>query len=84
MKGSSIINVILVLVMLCTLISCDNIVTDDKGIVTSIKSTSYYPSDNNAGKKYYVEVRIECKHEVIKYKLYTNKLYRVGDSIFIK
>lgn len=74
------------MVILCTalgFVSCDDVVvTDDKGVVDSVQST--YGYFNNNGKKYHVVVKIQNKRGVYEYELYTNKSYRVGDSIFIK
>lgn len=79
----ALLNIFVVLVTLCSLVSCDSNaeVTDDKGVVTAIETTNTY------GKKYKANVRIVTKSKYIyyfEYTLYTNKSYRVGDSIFIK
>ena len=76
----ALLNIFVVLVTLCSLVSCDCEVTDDKGVVTSIESTTYYD------KKYKANVRITFDNYPynLDYTLYTNKSYRVGDSIFIK
>jgi hypothetical protein len=83
MKKMALLNIFVVLVTLCSLVSCDSNaeVTDDKGVVTAIEATNIY------GKKYKANVRIVTKSKYtyyFEYTLYTNKSYRVGDSIFIK
>ena len=80
----ALLNIFVALVTLCSLVSCDSNaeVTDDKGVVTAIEATNSY------GKKYKANVRIVAKKSkhtyYFEYTLYTNKSYRVGDSIFIK
>ena len=82
MKKFILINFMVTLFTACLFVSCDEVVTDDKGVVRSIEATS---SHNSFGKKYRVEVRIHNgKYNTFEYTLYTNKSYRVGDSIFIK
>ena len=78
MKKFVLINFIVPLLTACLFVSCDESVTDDKGVVQSVETTTAY------GKKYHVEVRIKCSHSVLGYDLYTNTSYRVGDSIYIK
>ena len=78
-KFNFIANVVIGFMMLFSYVSCDNDdVTDDKGVVQSVSA------DKSYGKKYRVEVKIGSKWGVLRYTLYTDKSYRVGDSIFIK
>ena len=82
MKKLLAFNILVMLFTACSFISCDDVVTDDKGIVESIEL-----ADNYAfyGKTYKAEVALKVKAGTThRYTLYTNKSYRVGDSIFIK
>ena len=58
MKKFLTLNVLMMLFTVCTLISCDDVVTDDKGIVESIEL-----ADNYAfyGKTYKAEVALKVK-----------------------
>ena len=82
MKKIAFCNILITLITICSFISCDEVVTDDKGIVQSVEVADSYAFY----KKYYkVGVKISLKSGYDKeYTLYTDKSYRVGDSIFIK
>jgi hypothetical protein len=82
MKKLLAFNILVMLFTACSFISCEEDVTDDKGIVQSIEVADNY---NTYKKKYKVEVKITLKNNLSRhYTLYTDKSYRVGDSIFIK
>jgi hypothetical protein len=75
------LNIVVLLVTALSFVSCDEVVTDDKGVVWCVETTGKHTTYN---KKYKVEVRITTKYNTFDYTLYTNKSYRVGDSIYIK
>jgi len=75
------LNIVIVFITVLSFVSCDEVVTDDKGVIRCVEATNGYAS---YGKKYKVDVRIKTKYGKFDYTLYTNKSYRVGDSIFIK
>lgn len=75
------LNIVVVFVTALSFVSCDEVVTDDKGVVRCVETTDGHTS---YGKKYKVEVRITSGYNIFNYTLYTNKSYRVGDSIYIK
>lgn len=82
MKKLLAFNILVMLFTACSFISCEEDVTDDKGIVQSIEVADCY---NTYKKKYKVEVKIALKSNFsTHYTLYTDKSYRVGDSIYIK
>lgn len=82
MKKLLTLNVLMMIFTACSFISCEEDVTDDKGIVQSIEVADNYDSYK---KRYKVEVKITLKSNFSRhYTLYTDKSYRVGDSIFIK
>jgi hypothetical protein len=81
MKKSLLVNIVVVLITIFSFVSCDEVVTDDKGVVRCVETTEGH---TNYGKKYKVEVRIKSGRNTFDYTLYTNKSYRVGDSIYIK
>ena len=77
-------NYIAAILVLCSLIniSCQEEVSDDKGVVQCVEVADQH---NLYKKKYKVDVKITLKSGyAISYTLYTDKSYRVGDSIFIK
>ena len=59
--------------------SCENQVTDGKGIVVSVRNC--YQGEFGV-RKYHVKVKID-KDDLF-YHLYTNQVYTVGDTIEIK
>ena len=75
------LNIVILLVTALSFVSCDEVVTDDKGVVRCVETTEGHTT---YGKKYRVEVRIKSGYNNFDYTLYTNKSYRVGDSIYIK
>ena len=83
MKKLLTLNVLMMIFTACSFISCEEDVTDDKGIVQSIEVADNYDFYK---KRYKVEVEITLKSELYSrhYTLYTDKSYRVGDSIYIK
>lgn len=82
MKKFWFLNIVVVFVTALSFVSCDEVVTDDKGVVRCVETTEGHGTAYN--KKYKVKVRITSRHNTFDYTLYTNKSYRVGDSIYIR
>jgi hypothetical protein len=81
MKKFWFLNIVVIFVTALSFVSCDECVTDDKGVVRCVETTEGH---NNYGKKYKVDIRIKSGYNTFDYTLYTNKSYRVGDSVYIK
>ena len=72
--------ILFLLGILLSLCSCEYKLTDDKGVVQSVKYNFEGDSD-----KYYYHVYVKGSAKLdVGYHLYTNTLYTVGDTIVIK
>ena len=78
------IKLFLIIMAVFVFTACDNIVTDDKGVVISVNKVSENDNYASLEKKYVVVVEVQNKYRQFKYSLYTNQVYTVGDIIEFK
>lgn len=83
MKKIWFLNIVALVVLTLSFVSCDEvIIDDDKGIVQYVETTD--GAFNYAyTKKYCVGVKVKTKKYTKSYKLYTDKLFSVGDTIML-
>ena len=82
MKKIWFLNIVVVFITTLSFVSCDEVITDDKGIVQYVETTD--GAFNYAfTKKYCVGVKVQTKNYTKSYRLYTDKLFSVGDTIML-
>lgn len=83
MKKIWFLNIVVVFITTLSFVSCDEVITDDKGIVQYVETNDGAFNNYAYTKKYCVGIKVKTKNYTKSYRLYTNKLFSVGDTIML-